>query len=107
MSKKPHLTDEEREILDAYEHGEYTSVLTDDRRSAHVAAARQTFKKDKRVNIRISQKDLELLQERALREGLPYQTLMSSVLHKFVNGRFVDRETQQIAAVDRPWRGGN
>ena len=93
MSKKSHFTDEENEVLEAYERGEYASVLTDDARQTLVAAARQTFKKDKRVNIRMSQKDLELLQERALREGLPYQTLMSSVLHKFVNGRFINRET--------------
>jgi predicted DNA binding CopG/RHH family protein len=100
MSKKSHFTNEENAILEAYERGEYASVLTDNDRRAHIAAARQTFKKDKRVNIRIAQKDFELLQERALREGLPYQTLISSVLHKFVNGRFVNRETQQSAPAD-------
>jgi predicted DNA binding CopG/RHH family protein len=94
MNEKPNLTQEEKEILEAYERGELASVLTPDMRKAHIVAARQTFKKDKRVNIRMSQKDLELLQERALREGIPYQTLMSSVLHKFVNGRFIDRDAQ-------------
>ncbi len=49
-------------------------------------AARPTSRKDKRVNIRISSQDLELLQARALREGIPYQTLMSSILHKYVHG---------------------
>jgi predicted DNA binding CopG/RHH family protein len=52
---------------------------------------KNTFKKDKRVNIRMSEMDLELLQERALIEGLPYQTLMSSALHKYVTGRLTDK----------------
>jgi len=55
------------------------------------AAAKAAFKKDKRVSIRISELDLELLQERAMIEGLPYQTLMSSVLHKYVTGRFAEK----------------
>lgn len=100
MNSKSNLTSEEKEILEAYEQGDYESVLTPDMRNAHIEAARRTFKKDKRVNIRMSGKDLELLQERALREGIPYQTLMSSVLHKFVHGRFVERDAQQGAAVD-------
>lgn len=91
MSNRSRLTEEEREILDAYERDELVSVATPESRRELIVAARNTFKKDKRVNIRISGKDLELLQERALIEGIPYQTLMSSVLHKFVNGRLVDR----------------
>jgi predicted DNA binding CopG/RHH family protein len=53
--------------------------------------ARATFKKDRRVNIRISSKDLEALQKRALEEGIPYQTLMASILHKYAAGRLVDK----------------
>jgi len=49
-------------------------------------------KKDKRVNLRMSSKDLEAIKTYAVEEGLPYQTLMSSVLHKFVTGRLVDRQ---------------
>jgi predicted DNA binding CopG/RHH family protein len=101
MSDKSYLTEEERKILDAYERDDFESVLTPEMRKAHINAARQTFKKDKRVNIRMSGKDLELLQERALREGIPYQTLISSVLHKFVSGRFVERDAQQSAAPGR------
>ena len=52
-----------------------------------LAYAAATFRKDKRVNIRISGKDLEALQKWALEEGLPYQTLISSLIHKFVSGR--------------------
>ena len=53
--------------------------------------ARATFKKDKRVNIRISGKDLDALKIRALEEGIPYQTLMASVLHKYTEGRLVEK----------------
>jgi len=53
--------------------------------------ARATFRQDKRVNIRISERDLVKIQKKALEEGLPYQTLMSSILHKFVGGWLVEK----------------
>jgi predicted DNA binding CopG/RHH family protein len=49
--------------------------------------AKATFRKDRRLNIRISTKDLEAIQKRALEEGLPYQTLIASLLHKYASGR--------------------
>ncbi len=85
------LDKEEKEILESYENDEWVSVLNEIDVAKYKAAAKNTFKKDKRVNIRISKLDLELLQERALIEGLPYQTLMSSVLHKYVTGRLKDK----------------
>ena len=85
------LNPEEKEILDSYENDEWVSVSNPSDIAKYKAAARNTFKKDKRVNIRMTEMDLELLQERALIEGLPYQTLMSSVLHKYVTGRLVDK----------------
>ena len=84
------LTEEEKALLESYENDEWVSVATSDSISKYQAAAKATFKKNKRVNIRISGMDLELIQERALIEGIPYQTLMSSILHKYVNGRLVD-----------------
>jgi predicted DNA binding CopG/RHH family protein len=84
------LDQEEQEILDAFEADEFESVITDDRRSYLVQAADETFKKDKRINIRISSRDLIALQRRALEEGLPYQTLVASVLHKYVSGGLQD-----------------
>jgi len=84
------LSKEEEEILESYERDEWVSVSSPSDIAKYKAAAKNTFKKDKRVNIRISKMDLELLQERALIEGLPYQTLMSSVLHKYVTGRLKD-----------------
>lgn len=85
------LNQEEKEILESFENDEWISVSTQKSKENYQAIAKSTFKKDKRVNIRMSEMDLELLQERALIEGLPYQTLMSSVLHKFVTGRLSEK----------------
>jgi predicted DNA binding CopG/RHH family protein len=85
------LNKEEQEILESYENDEWVSVTTPASIEKYKLMAKSTFKKDKRVNIRMSEMDLELLQERALIEGLPYQTLMSSVLHKFVTGRLKEK----------------
>ena len=85
MSDK--LDKEEKEILESFERGEWESVPNLEERKAELKEyAQATIRKDKRVNIRISQRDLRELQRIALREGLPYQTLISSILHKFVNG---------------------
>lgn len=88
---KNNLSKEEKEILKSYEKDEWESVSTPLAIADYRAAAKATFKKNKRVNIRMSELDLELLQERALIEGLPYQTLMSSVLHKYVTGRLTEK----------------
>lgn len=88
---KVKLDKEEQELLDAYENDEWVSVKNKRTVSKYQAIAQATLKKDKRVNIRISKRDLELLQERALREGIPYQTLMSSVLHKYVTGLYSEK----------------
>jgi|SRR3972149_9103374 len=86
------LTADEQEILDTYEANEWQPV---ENREAEIGSYRQyaraTFKKDRRVNIRISEKNLEALQKRAVEEGIPYQTLISSILHKYLNGRLIDR----------------
>jgi len=84
------LSKEENEILKDYEAGEFISVLTSKRKKMLQVVAEETFKKDKRINIRISSRDLESLQRRALGEGIPYQTLVSSVLHKYVSGGLHD-----------------
>jgi len=86
------LDQEEQEILNAFEKGDLkpvrhqTSLLSRLR-----TAARNTIKKDKRVNIRISTKDLTELQVLAIQDGIPYQTLLSSVLHKYANGRLREK----------------
>jgi len=78
----------EKDILDSVEKGEWRSVRgLKQERKRYSGYAAATFRKDRRVNIRISGKDLEALRKRALEEGLPYQTLISSLIHKFVSGR--------------------
>lgn len=88
--KKIQLDKEEQEILTAFEAGEFESVMTDDRKEFIEQSAAQTFKKDKRINIRLSGRDLSAIQRRALAEGMPYQTLVSSILHKYVSGSLYD-----------------
>lgn len=86
---------EEKEILEAFESGKYKSILNEERKKQLAEAAENTFKKDKRINIRLSSRDLEALQRRALREGVPYQTLVSSILHKYVSGRLKETTTNE------------
>ncbi len=86
------LDADEKELQASYEADEWQAVdNVEEEIKAYSEYATATFKKDRRVNIRISTKDLEALQKRALEEGLPYQTLIASVLHKYVNGRLVER----------------
>ncbi len=83
---------EEKELIESYEKDEWHSVVDlEAEKERYQAYAAATFKKDKRVNIRISSKDLEALQTRALEEGIPYQTLMATILHKYVSGRMVEK----------------
>jgi predicted DNA binding CopG/RHH family protein len=89
MKKK--LTKEEKEILDSFEKDEWVPVTNLTKRKKELMAyARNTLRKDKRLNIRISERDLLELQKRAVNEGLPYQTYVSSIIHKFINGVLVE-----------------
>jgi len=84
------LDKEEKEILEAYESGEFKSVLNPKRKKLIEESATQMSKKDKRINIRLSGRDLSAIQRRAMEEGMPYQTLVSSVLHKYISGTLYD-----------------
>lgn len=81
----------EQEVLSAFEKGVLKSVATKSELERFKAAARATAIKDRRVNIRLSSIDLSDIQVKALEEGVPYQTLIASVLHKYVSGRFVEK----------------
>lgn len=85
---------EEKELLDSVEREEWATI-PDVREEVkrYKEYAQATFRKDKRVNIRISEKDLVKLQRRALKEGLPYQTLISSILHKFITGQLEEKSS--------------
>lgn len=100
--KKPKLDKEERDILDSFERGEWGRVKdVEGEIQRHRTYARNTLKKNRRVNIRISSKDLEDIQAIAVEDGIPYQTLMSSVLHRFASGRFVDRQALDLVGSRR------
>ena len=87
----PNIDEYELEILSAYETGKLKSVATKSELAKFKAAARATAIKDRRVNIRLSSGDLSDIQVKALQEGVPYQTLIASVLHKYVTGRLAER----------------
>ncbi len=88
MKNPLELDEEEVKILRDFERGEFTSItkFKEAKRKLEEAAA-EFLQKDKRINIRISSRDLEALKKRASKEGMPYQTLISSTLHKFVAGK--------------------
>lgn len=87
----------EQDILAAFEKGRLKSVATKGELEKLKAAARATAVKDRRVNIRLSSIDLGDIQVKALEEGIPYQTLIASVLHKYVSGRLVEKTTTTTA----------
>lgn len=87
------LSKEEQDILDAFRDG----TLKRSRGASqigkrHTEYAEATLKKDARINIRLSSKDLRGLQKKALAEGIPYQTLVASILHKYVEGRLQEKD---------------
>ncbi len=84
------LPKDEQTLLDAVESGKYESTLTDARRKELQVIAGLTVRKDKRINIRISNRDLTAIQAKASEEGIPYQTLVSSIIHKYISGSLQD-----------------
>ena len=89
----PALEADEQPLLDAFEQGALTSVATPALLNDLRQSARATGQKDQRINIRLSSADLQAIRTRALQEGIPYQTLISSVLHKYVSGTLQERVT--------------
>lgn len=86
MDKKQNkiiLDDYEQEILDAYESGK---LVPSESETDFQTIAKNTLKKNRKINIRISENDLSALQRKAAREGIPYQTLIGSILHKYASG---------------------
>ena len=78
------LDKEEKELLSSVEANQWHPVkLTQGEKNRLVQAARNTLRKNQRINIRLSQRDLEGIKLAAVREGMPYQTLIASILHKY------------------------
>ena len=86
------LDQEEKDLMESIEHEEWRSVknIKQEKEKA-IAAARNTLKKDKRINLRLTQKDYRQIQIKAIEEGIPYQTLISSIVHKYLNGSLAPR----------------
>ncbi len=86
------MSAEEREILEKFERGELrTAASVESEIEAARQAARNTFNKTRRVNLRVTERDFGLAHARAREEGIPYQTLLSSVIHKYLSGRLVEK----------------
>lgn len=82
---------EEKEILESFERGEWESVRDRGRLTQLQSYAKATRAKDKRITLRLSSLDLDAIQTKAIEEGIPYQTFISSILHKYITGRLVER----------------
>jgi len=81
------IDNEEKELFESLENGDWKPVKNlEKEKEKAVQAARNTLKKDKRINLRLSQKDYHQIQIKAIEEGIPYQTLISSLVHKYLNG---------------------
>lgn len=84
----------EKEILDAYESGKMKPKKPSKALLSELSkAAKNTFKKDKRINIRLSSHDLVGIQKKALRKGIPYQVLISGLIHQYVEGDLIEKQS--------------
>ena len=82
----------DKEIIDSIEKGEWKSVPNYEKmKQSLIKAASETALKDYRINIRISKRDVAALKTKALEEGIPYQTLVTSILHKYVTGKLEEQ----------------
>jgi len=87
------LDQEERELMDSIENNEWKSVENLQSETAKYSkVAKATLNKNKRINIRISERDFEMVQRKAIEEGIPYQTLISSLIHKYLSGKIVEKD---------------
>ena len=83
---------EEKELIDSIENDEWQSISNlqeEIKKSKEYVNA--TLKKDQRMNIRITKKDIDALKVKAVKEGIPYQTLVSSIIHKYLSGKLIEK----------------
>jgi predicted DNA binding CopG/RHH family protein len=84
---------EEKALMDSVEAGEWTAVEDlEQEKGKALRAARATLKKDRRINLRLTEKDYYQIQLKAIEEGIPYQTLIASIVHKYLNGTLVPQD---------------
>jgi predicted DNA binding CopG/RHH family protein len=88
------LDREETQILKAFERGQLRSILKNkEQLKEFQKAAKETLKKNKRINIRLAESDLNSIKHQAADEGMPYQTLIASILHKYNIGQLIERKS--------------
>lgn len=87
MKKTKYLDKEEMELADSIENEEWTSDLTKKEKKEYEEYARYSLNKQKRINIRMTERDLKKIQAKAIEEGLPYQSLISMLIHKYNEGK--------------------
>ena len=80
------LDPEEQDLLEAFEAGEFNSIMTPERKHLIEATANQSYQHHKRVNIKVSESDLTAIQKAAMQQGIPYQIFITSILHKYASG---------------------
>jgi len=86
------LDQEESELMDAIENDQWQMISDLDKAKARaIESARLTLRKDKRINLRLTQKDYHQIQLKSIEEGIPYQTLISSLVHRYLNGSLVPK----------------
>jgi predicted DNA binding CopG/RHH family protein len=86
------IDQEENDLMESIERDDWQPVQNFEKeKEKAIAAARNTLKKDKRINLRLTQKDYHQIQIKAIQEGIPYQTLISSIVHKYLNGSLTPR----------------
>ena len=90
MSINNALDHEEQALLEAYETGQFESVLDDNRRDYLTRIAEESLSIEQGITIHLSRPDLEALQRRAQEEGISYPSLASSILHKYITGGLKD-----------------
>lgn len=87
------IDQEEKDLMESIEREEWKPVKDFNlEKDKAIEAARNTLKKDKRINLRLTQKDYQQIQIRAIEEGIPYQSLIASIVHKYLNGSLISRQ---------------
>jgi predicted DNA binding CopG/RHH family protein len=87
MKRRAYLDKDEKELAKSLENEEWVSDLTKKEKKRYEEYARYSLNKQKRINIRMTERDLKKIQAKAIEEGLPYQSLISMLIHKYNEGK--------------------
>lgn len=88
------LDEEEKALVEAYDRGALHLSVPSKKEAAHIrSTARNTFRKDRRITIRLYDHDLKGIQKKAMGKGIPYQTLISGMIHQYVEGDLVESKS--------------